>query len=228
MSSIGEILRNNRQSKGVSLEDMAYIVKIRPKYIKAIENDDVAICELSETYRIGYIRNISSFLGLDVNDIIEKYKLENNNSVNKNNEISHNNLAMQVDFSSNKLILAISVILSVIFFIFYFYSGDVVSDKKISKELLEDQGQKIDDKNIITTNSYNDSRYVLLAKNKVIVKIIDSKGTLSANLSMSPGETYFLPEIEDVILQSSDLNAIEVYDSITSKIQNIKITSIID
>jgi transcriptional regulator with XRE-family HTH domain len=228
MSSIGEILKNNRQSKGVSLEDMASIMKIRQKYIKAIENDDVAIAELSEAYRIGYIRNISSFLGLDVNDIIEKYKLENNNSVNKNNEVAHNNLAMQVDFSSNKLILAISVILSVIFFIFYFYSGNVISDSKISNELFKDHVQKIEDKNLIAVNSYNNGRYVLLAKNKVVVKIIDSKGTLSANLLMSPGETYFLSEIEDVILQSSDLNAIEVYDSITSKIQNIKINSIID
>lgn len=63
-SSIGEILKNARKEKKISLSDIEKETKIRKKYLLAIENNDWSQFT-SRTYVLGIILAYGSFVGLN-------------------------------------------------------------------------------------------------------------------------------------------------------------------
>ncbi len=69
MLTIGEILRHEREEKGISLIDVEKKIKIREKFLKAIEENKWDIFS-SKIYIEGIIRNYASILGLDSKKIL--------------------------------------------------------------------------------------------------------------------------------------------------------------
>ena len=73
MESPGEFLRRERELRGVTIETISSELKLSPKTIKAIEDNDVA--ELPHSaYVKGFIRSYCHWLGLDGNDAILRYE----------------------------------------------------------------------------------------------------------------------------------------------------------
>ena len=73
MESPGEFLRRERELRGVTIETISSELKLSPKTIKAIEDNDVA--ELPHSaYVKGFIRSYCHWLGLDDNDAILRYE----------------------------------------------------------------------------------------------------------------------------------------------------------
>ena len=73
MESPGEFLRRERELRGVTIETISSELKLSPKTIKAIEDNDVA--ELPHNaYVKGFIRSYCHWLGLDDNDAILRYE----------------------------------------------------------------------------------------------------------------------------------------------------------
>jgi len=75
MKDIGNFLRERREARGISLIEVEKDLKIRKKYLQALEegNIDTMPCK---TYLIGYLRNYSKYLGIDkenINQIIQTY-----------------------------------------------------------------------------------------------------------------------------------------------------------
>lgn len=76
MKEIGNFLRERREARGVSLIEVEKDLKIRKKYLQALEEGNINIIP-SKTYLIGYLRNYSKYLGIDeenINQIIQTYK----------------------------------------------------------------------------------------------------------------------------------------------------------
>lgn len=73
MESPGEFLRRERELRGVTIETISSELKLSPKTIKAIEDNDVAELPHS-TYVKGFIRSYCHWLGLDDNDAILRYE----------------------------------------------------------------------------------------------------------------------------------------------------------
>lgn len=73
MTSVGTILKKEREKKKLSLSDISEETKIGIKYLKAIEADDYTIFP-GETYIVGFIRNYARALGLDPLEIVSLYK----------------------------------------------------------------------------------------------------------------------------------------------------------
>lgn len=74
----GEILRAEREKRGLSLDDVENATKIRVKYLNALEND--AYHELpGEVYRLGFLRNYARFLELDPTPLVDYYKSQTEN-----------------------------------------------------------------------------------------------------------------------------------------------------
>jgi len=76
MKDIGDFLRERREAKGVSLIEIEKDLKIRKKYLQALEEGNIDIIP-GRTYIIGYLRNYSKYLGIDeenINSIIQTYK----------------------------------------------------------------------------------------------------------------------------------------------------------
>ncbi|GAH94063.1 unnamed protein product [marine sediment metagenome] len=75
MKDIGNFLKERREAKGISLIEVEKDLKIRKKYLQALEEGNIDIIP-GRTYIIGYLRNYSKYLGIDeenINQIIQTY-----------------------------------------------------------------------------------------------------------------------------------------------------------
>jgi len=76
MKDIGNFLRERREARGISLIEVEKDLKIRKKYLQALEEGNIDVIP-GKTYIIGYLRNYSKYLGIDeenVNQIIQTYR----------------------------------------------------------------------------------------------------------------------------------------------------------
>lgn len=75
MSSIGDQLAAARRSKGLSLTDVERAIKVRMKYLEALENDDREMLP-EDAYARGFLKVYAEFLGLDARQLLRQYRLE--------------------------------------------------------------------------------------------------------------------------------------------------------
>lgn len=73
MSSVGEILKNTREAKGITIEQVAEATSIRVLYLEAIEKEQFKLIP-GEVYLKGFIRNYANYIGLNGPAMVEKYK----------------------------------------------------------------------------------------------------------------------------------------------------------
>jgi len=75
MKDIGNFLRERREAKGISLNEVEKDLKIRKKYLQALEEGNIDAIP-GKTYLVGYLRNYSRYLGIDeenIKQIIQTY-----------------------------------------------------------------------------------------------------------------------------------------------------------
>src|SRR5574337_639621 len=77
-NGIGDILRETREARGHSLEDVEKATRIRAKYLEALEAEHFSVLP-SATQARGFLRNYAQFLGLDAEAVLARY----NEAVNK-------------------------------------------------------------------------------------------------------------------------------------------------
>ncbi len=73
--NIGQSLRMIREARGLSIDAVAEMTRIRPSYIAAIEASDMASLP-SRPFAIGYVRAYAQALDLDADAIIARFKAE--------------------------------------------------------------------------------------------------------------------------------------------------------
>lgn len=73
MESIGEKLRQTRESKKLSLKDVSLETNLAPTFIEALEEEDFDKFP-SETYILGFLKTYSEFLKIDSEEMIQLYK----------------------------------------------------------------------------------------------------------------------------------------------------------
>lgn len=72
MGSIGEILRQARETQGLSLEQVASLTKIQEPYIKALEEEDFEALP-EQIFTKGFVRTYSRSLGIDEDDALRQF-----------------------------------------------------------------------------------------------------------------------------------------------------------
>jgi len=75
MKDIGNFLKERREARGISLIEVEKDLKIRTKYLQALEEGNIDAIP-GKTYLIGYLRNYSKYLGVNeenINQIIQTY-----------------------------------------------------------------------------------------------------------------------------------------------------------
>lgn len=80
MRTVGEILREKRLTKGLTLDKAAQATKIRIRFLEAIENDDYHKLP-SLSYSKGFVKNYSEFLGLNSNDVLAFFRRQTSDTV---------------------------------------------------------------------------------------------------------------------------------------------------
>lgn len=69
---IGQKLREARENRGITLEDVERETKIRRKYLQALEEEQFQILP-GVVYAKAFLKTYASFLGLDASEVLETY-----------------------------------------------------------------------------------------------------------------------------------------------------------
>ena len=77
METVGEILKNAREKKGLTIESLEKKTRIVSRYIEALENNEFDKLP-GEIYVKGFIKTISDKLLLDSDRVLERYNLQIN------------------------------------------------------------------------------------------------------------------------------------------------------
>ncbi|HYH04246.1 MAG TPA: RodZ domain-containing protein [Bacillota bacterium] len=72
MKEIGDKLRQAREKKNISINEIQEMTKIRLRYLEAIESGNLEIIP-GEVYRKGFITNYANAVGLDSDELIREY-----------------------------------------------------------------------------------------------------------------------------------------------------------
>jgi cytoskeletal protein RodZ len=73
VSQIGDILREARVHRGLSIRDVSDVTRIRTKYLEALEQDDFEVIPGS-TFVKAYLRTYANLLRLDADAIVDEYR----------------------------------------------------------------------------------------------------------------------------------------------------------
>lgn len=72
MESVGELLRTEREAQGKTIADVGKITKMSTLILEALEDDRYSVLP-APVYVKGHLRTYARFLGLDEDEIVEKY-----------------------------------------------------------------------------------------------------------------------------------------------------------
>jgi len=75
MTSFGKQLKRERESRGVSVKEIAESTKIGSGYLTALENNDFATLP-GRVFSKGYVRAYADYLGIDPDPLVEAYARE--------------------------------------------------------------------------------------------------------------------------------------------------------
>ncbi len=124
MKSIGQVLFAQREIKKLTLDHVHKFIKIHPKYLAALENDDYQIFA-GKVHAKGFLKIYSEFLGLNVDEIMALWRREYEKMFDKRKEEAFYQLR---NVESSKLILTpalifgvVGTILVILFFGYLFY-----------------------------------------------------------------------------------------------------------
>ena len=73
--SLGQRIQDARLAAGVSVDDLANLLSVRPGLLRDIENNNFTTCG-GDTYARGHLRSIAARIGADAEELIEMYNLE--------------------------------------------------------------------------------------------------------------------------------------------------------
>lgn len=131
--NIGYYLRRTREVREISLEEISNKTKISKRFLEAIEEGRWEILP-GEVFIIGFIRAYSKVLGLNPDEIVEKYKQERGIFTEKIEEKKEK----RYFFSYFYLIFALIAIIFLAFFWFFFFGkGKEVKKKEALIEKYE-------------------------------------------------------------------------------------------
>lgn len=116
MLSVGSILKNEREKKGLLLTDIEKQIKVREKYLKAIENENWNFFS-SKIYITGILKNYSRVLNLDEKRVLAFFRrdYERKEEVKFKRKITSSYLT-----SETKKFLTIGIIILTSLFVLYF------------------------------------------------------------------------------------------------------------
>ena len=120
-SRIGGDLRAARERLGWDIEPVAEALKLKPAFIRAIEQGDLAGLP-APAYTVGFVRTYATALGLDPNEAIRRFRGERN-EVNRKTELAFPAPVPQRGVPAGALVLVGAVIAIGGYIGWYHYSG---------------------------------------------------------------------------------------------------------
>lgn len=131
MKHISEILKEEREKRGITLLDVVKGIKVRKEYLELIESGDFEKLP-SESYALGFVKNYAKFLGIPNDRASALFRREFDKK--KDESIPKFKKAVRIHnrrfaFNSPKLYLILAVVLAVFAYIVFQFSFLFVGPK---------------------------------------------------------------------------------------------------
>jgi cytoskeletal protein RodZ len=198
-ADLGSKLKDLREKRNLSLDQVSKRLNIRGHYIKALEEGRVTAIP-GQIYVDGYLRNYADYLGMDGDMMAASYRGSGGRSSNDDNfmlpEISND------EMRPGKNILLIALLLLLVIYGIWHVSNR--HDVSTSDEAAEATPMPTN------TEKALDARVVILAKNDVEVTVLGADGATLANKLLHSGDTYFVPS-DGLILKTSVPENIQLF-----------------
>ena len=194
--SVGKYLKELRESKGVTLEEIAEETKIQKRYLEDLENDEFESLP-GDAYVKGFIRNYSAAMNINSDEVMAIYKKMKINKNQMEEELSEQDIVIE-RAKVKKLNILVIIILITLFAagIYMFLAG------KISIEKMENKGTtSVKEENIKMENQQN----------------VEKIKSINENVSENMGN-----EKKDEVLNKEESGITET--AISDKIKKIEIT----
>lgn len=198
MRTIGEILKKVRLENNLEYEEIERKLRIRKKFLIALEDNSWSDLP-APTYIKGFIRNYSSFLGLNPEEMVAIFRRQYIN--NTSNELIPEGITTPLNEPSVRItpqmtIITASVILLVILFLYLFsqYSAYTGFPMLEINEPLE--GETKYSENIVITGKTDPDAVISINNQKIV---IDNEGKFSINLELTPG-------INNIVIEATGKN----------------------
>lgn len=186
MIKIGAKLKESRNKKGLSIEEISNATKIRKEFLEAIENGEYKKLP-SSAYAIGFVRNYARFLGLDEKQSIAFFKREFDSEkafevlpkFSAGSEISLKRFRV----GWNPLIL-LAVVIFLITFIFFQYKDAIINPPLQITSPKDGQAIASQDFEVV---GKTDPNSVVFVENQPVS--LDSEGNFKKIITVFPGKS---------------------------------------
>lgn len=203
--SIGSILKEAREERKLSLERASKDLRIRQIYLQELESNDAH--EPYNVYKIGYLKNYATYLGVDLKDYLKSLKKHNINN--------HHKVDSKLDFNKTKppfkiITLSLLLLIVTVSTIMYFTNKD-----KNQPEAAKPQGISINldnDKFTIFQDHKNRSILAITAKDKTKLRLETPEGILIKEIILEPNKSEILPTDTNLVAIPSNKEEIEFYE----------------
>ena len=237
MLCVGDILSSARNKSKKDIERIAEKLRIRSRYLEALENSEYDAFP-GRIYALGFLKAYAEFLGLDVDDLITRYKDEIKG-------VSEKPVVMpvperQVILPSLKILSLALVLGVVVWLLWYFFSFSeekepalppisqeepvveiqvAVEEKKEEPKKEEPVVKKEESKAADKKTTTKKNRVQLKAKEEVWIEISNDDDTVVASKVLKKGEVYDVPSNSaDMTLRTANAGGLDVIvDSQTLK-----------
>lgn len=201
---IGTILQTARKENNQKLDPIANELNIRVDYLKAIEENTLQ--DLPEpVYVMGYIRSYASYLGLDPNEAIRIYKLEERPNTSNMNLVfpkadNPRSLPKQnVLIASGALLLALLAGWAIM-------QNDLTDKKDAPAATTVAMPQKNEPSisPVSSGNASENAKVTLNATDDVWIEIRDEKNKILVSKTLKKGETYAVPDKDGLVMHTGN------------------------
>jgi cytoskeletal protein RodZ len=238
--SIGQKIKEARESLGLTIDDIKVKTKIRSRYLNALEEDNYDVIP-GEAYVKVFIKSYARYVGLDGDELANEYQEIIDQEKKSEEEILNEKQQKKSSLFQNKLFKIVIIIVFIVLIIFTIYNlfiNDKTEESKI-EELKKDTREistsinKESNQNVLaelninndntTTTTNNNNNNNELNENKIYDKTRNKEGKIIEVLS---GERTWIKiiidgkEIFQGFMNSGDVKELNVSKEVVFKIGN--------
>ncbi len=184
MTSLGEILRNKRLEKKLTLADVEKATKIRRKFLEALEVGRYDLLP-APTFVRGFVRNYAAFLDLPIEEVLAFYRREEREA-SKLPEIPARGEIVKPRFALTPRIFTIAGIAAfLLIFLAYLFGQYLIFTGAPFLSVSQPADYQVTAQPSVTVSGKTDPQATVLINGQIVT--LDDSGNFNVEVPLSPG-----------------------------------------